>query len=73
MPNPDILLKATCEDGSNDVFYKGEKVAINEMRKHIAWYTKNMPDSSAFRNVINHIENKEELIDAVKEYFSIYM
>ena len=56
-----------------DVFYKGEKVAINEMRKHIAWYTKNMPDSSAFRNVINHIENKEELIDAVKEYFSIYM
>ena len=43
------------------------------MRKHIAWYTKNMPDSSAFRNVINHIENKEELIDAVKEYFSIYM
>ena len=25
MPNPDILLKATCEDDSNDVFYKGEK------------------------------------------------
>ena len=45
-------------------------VALNEMRKHIAWYTKNMPDSSAFRNEINHIESKEELMKKIKEYFT---
>ena len=53
-----------------DIFYKGETVALNEMRKHIAWYTRNMPNSSIFRNEINHIENKEMLIKQIKEYFS---
>ena len=53
-----------------DIACKGEMIALNEMRKHIAWYTKNMPDSSAFRNEINHIENKEELMKKIKEYFS---
>ena len=48
---------------------KGEKVALNEMRKHISWYTKNMPNSSEFRDLINHTENKEELMRIIKEYF----
>lgn len=48
---------------------KEEITAIREMRKHIAWYTKNMPNSSEFRNEINKIENKEELIKKVEEYF----
>ena len=52
-----------------DISYKGEAVALNEMRKHIAWYTKNMPNSSYFRNCINKIETKEELISIIKEYF----
>ena len=52
-----------------DILYKGEAIALNEMRKHIAWYTKNMPNSSTFRNEINHIENKEILMEKIKEYF----
>ena len=38
---------------------KQEITAIREMRKHIAWYTKNMPNSSEFRNEINKIEDKD--------------
>ena len=53
-----------------DINYKGEKIAINEMRKHIACYTKNMPDSSNFRNEINHINTEEELLNKIQEYFS---
>ena len=49
---------------------KGELTAIREMRKHISWYTKNMPNSSEFRNEINKIENKEELIKKLEEFFS---
>ena len=52
-----------------DIKYKGETVAINEMRKHISWYTKNMPDSSSFRNEINHITTKEELLEKIQMYF----
>ena len=39
------------------------------MRKHIAWYTKNMPNSSEFRTKMNKIEDKEELLKTVEEYF----
>ena len=52
-----------------DIKEKGEKVALNEMRKHIAYYTKNLKGASLFRNEINHIDNKEELMIKIKEYF----
>lgn len=52
-----------------DIEEKGENVALNEMRKHIAWYTKNMKDSATFRNEINHIEDKDMLMKKIEEYF----
>ena len=48
---------------------KEEITAIREMRKHIAWYTKNMPNSSEFRNEINKIEDKDELVKKVEIFF----
>ena len=48
---------------------KPEVTAIREMRKHIAWYTKNMPKSSEFRCEINKIEDKEQLVKTVEDYF----
>ncbi len=48
---------------------KGEIVGINEMRKNLAAYTRNMPESSKFRDEINHITNPEELLKKIKEYF----
>lgn len=48
---------------------KPEITAIRELRKPIAWYTKNLKNSSEFRNSINQIEKKEELIAFIKEYF----
>ena len=48
---------------------KGE-VAVKELRKHIAWYTKNLKNSSEFRNSINTIEDGQELLNKVEEYFN---
>ena len=48
---------------------KGEDIAIKELRKHISWYTKNLKNSSEFRNSINKIEKKDELISTIEEYF----
>ena len=50
---------------------KPEVTAIREMRKHIAWYTKNMPNSSEFRCEINKIEDKEQLVKIVENYFGM--
>ncbi len=48
---------------------KGE-IAVKELRKHIAWYTKNLKNSSEFRNSINKIETKQELMQTIEEYFN---
>ena len=47
---------------------KGEYVAIREMRKHISGYTRNLPNSSKFREEMNKIEDKNELIKYITEY-----
>lgn len=48
------------------VQFKGEGVAMREMRGHMAWYTKGMPHSATLRNEINQVETLEgcvELLD----------
>lgn len=47
---------------------KPEIYAIREMRKHLIWYVKNLPDSSKIREKINTIENKQEIIHCLTEY-----
>lgn len=52
-----------------EVLKKGEDVGIKEMRKHLAWYTKGLKESSAIRQKINMIDKKDELIMCLDEYF----
>lgn len=49
---------------------KGEYTGIREMRKHLAYYTKGLQNSSYIRGVINTIEDKEILINTLREYLS---
>ena len=49
---------------------KGEYIAIREMRKHICWYIKNLKESSKLRDRVNKIENINELITCLEEYFN---
>ena len=53
-----------------DVEEKGEKVGIQELRKHMACYIKNLPNASKIRVRINQINRKDELIEYLKECFS---
>ena len=49
---------------------KGEITAVREMRKHIAWYIKNLPNASSIRQKVNTLETKKELIECLQEYFN---
>ena len=49
---------------------KGEYIAIREMRKHICWYIKNLKDSSTIREKVNKIEQINELVEVLEEYFN---
>ena len=47
--------------------YKGEHMAMLEMRKHLAWYTAGMPDSAKLRGKMNNIKTMKELEALVEE------
>lgn len=47
--------------------YKGAYIAVREMRKHMAWYTAGLPNSSAMRQKINEMETMEQLVEGMKE------
>ena len=49
---------------------KGENVAIKEMRKHISYYIKNLPNATTIRNEVNKIEKQDELVACLTEYFN---
>ena len=62
-------LKVILEHINLAIEEKGENIAIKEMRKHLAYYIKNMKDASRLREKINRIDTKAELIDCLNEYF----
>ena len=53
-----------------DVLFKvkPERIAIREMRKHIARYIKGIKGSAEMRDRINRLEDRTELEDALKRY-----
>lgn len=68
-PTNEEKLKIIIEHINLEIEEKGERTAIKEMRKHISWYIKNCKDATKIREKINTIEEKQELIDCLTEYF----
>ena len=50
-------------------FY-GERTGVRVARKHIAWYTKGLAGSAAFRHAMNQLESGAEQLAAVDEFFA---
>lgn len=75
--NGDKTYEPTRDEILNTVFYhlelscklKDEKVAIKEMRKHIAWYLKGLKNSNEVKNLVNTMEDREKIEELLKEYF----
>ena len=49
--------------------FKPERIAVNEMRKHIGWYIKGLKGAATFRGKINHAEKPEEALDLIRSFF----
>ena len=47
---------------------KGEKVAVPEMRKHIAWYLKGIKDSGRIRSQVNSLDTEAEVKALLSSY-----
>lgn len=48
--------------------YDGEKKAVREMRKHLAWYLKGLPKSNDIKTIINTLDDSEAVIKTLNNY-----
>lgn len=48
----------------------GEKIGVREMRKHLCWYTKGLPDGADFRALINQQELLQDARREIARYFA---
>ena len=46
----------------------GEAVAAREMRKHVAWYIKGLPNSAQVREQVNRTKTAAELAERLRDY-----
>ena len=49
---------------------KGEYTGIREFRKHLAFYSKGLSKASEFRNKINILNSKDEVLLCIEKYFN---
>jgi nifR3 family TIM-barrel protein len=47
---------------------KGENVAVREMRKHLAWYLKGLPDSAIVKNSIMDLTTRSAVVSVLEDY-----
>ena len=47
---------------------KGDRIAIKEMRKHIAWYLRGFKGSNEIKNKVNIMLDREEIKKLLESY-----
>ena len=52
------------------LIYKDEKLVVNQMRKHVGWYIKGLPNATKVREKVNTLKTKEEIFSLLEEYKS---
>lgn len=65
---PTTKLKIALEHLESLKVLKGERLATLEMRAHMAWYSKGMKDSVAFKKKVQIAKDSEEMKKIVYEY-----
>jgi tRNA-dihydrouridine synthase len=51
------------------ISHSGEKIALQEMRKHLCWYVKGVAGASRFRDFVNRAEGKDGLVEGITDFF----
>mgnify|MGYP000937356945 CR=1 FL=1 len=51
----------------------GEHTGVRMARKHLAWYTRGLSGSAAFRNKINFIDGSDEVVRELREFYDPFL
>jgi len=68
-PTPEERMEMAVRHFQLEAQLYGEKLAVLQMRKHIAWYVHGMKGASRFRERINQMNSTEEVLAALREKY----
>ncbi|MEO5616863.1 MAG: tRNA dihydrouridine synthase DusB [Candidatus Eisenbacteria bacterium] len=68
MPTPSERLEAGMRHLGMLVLSAGPDCAAREMRKHVAWYVKGLPNSARVREQVNHTRGVDEMVELLRGY-----
>ncbi len=71
IPPPSVdEIREICRAHLNDIYaFYGEQTGVRIARKHIAWYTRGLTGSAAFRFAMNQLPDSESQFGAVDDFF----
>ena len=72
-PDTDSLFAVVLEHYDAMLELYGTVTGVNMARKHLAWYTKGLPGSAAFRNQVNFIDDPAEVVRQLHEFFGPFL
>lgn len=51
----------------------GEDAGVKIARKHLGWYTKGLPGSAEFRNMVNFVDNPRQVLDELERFYAPFL
>lgn len=72
-PDVDTLFAVLLEHYEAMLAHYGTQTGVNMARKHLAWYTKGLPGSAAFRNQVNFIDDPAEVVRQLHQFFGPFL
>ena len=74
-PDPDVdsLFAVVLEHYDAMLELYGKVTGVNMARKHLAWYTRGLHGSAAFRNQVNFIDDPVEVVRQLHSYFGPFL
>ena len=72
-PDTDSLFAVVLEHYDAMLELYGTVTGVNMARKHLAWYTKGLPGSAAFRNQVNFIDDPAEVVRQLHGFFGPFL
>jgi len=72
-PDTDRLFAVVLEHYDAMLELYGTVTGVNMARKHLAWYTKGLPGSAAFRNQVNFIDDPAEVVRQLHGFFGPFL
>ena len=71
LPDPAIedRLELILGHFEDSLIHYGERTGLRIMRKHHAWYSRGLPRSAEFRDVVNRLDDPPAVRDAVREFY----